>query len=228
MRAYFNILCFAFITTTHGFNTAFFSNPKTSKNIDAKKIFFEALESDREFNSATKVRTKLLDELTITNPTKKPGSLSSFLPIAPGTWQIIYAPHISTLSKLAGGSFDPVLYKLQSKKDSQIIVSHAKYSFPILGEGWLSVSGTYGTEDGDGVCRVDFDRAWIGVGSENKFSSYEEAPEEWYKNIINSVGKLGFRKEFAAFPVSYLDQDTIVFDFELFGTRICAKKISQN
>lgn len=33
-----------------------------------------------------------------------------------------------------------------------------------------------------------------------------------------------FIEPFAVFPVSYLDNDIIVFDFELLGTRICARK----
>ena len=191
-------------------------------SIDAKKEFLDSLDSVNSFNPASKTRTNLLDTMTNFNPTEKPGSTSSFLPIAPGTWKIVYAPHISTLSGLINGSFNPVIYDM--KKDGMTIVSHAKYNFPILGEGWLSVSGTYGTEDNDTRCRVDFEHAWIRIGAEN-WASYNDAPNTWYKGPINELGKLGFRKEFAVFPVSYLDKDTIVFDFELFGTRICARKM---
>lgn len=194
------------------------------ENPIAKTTFFESLNHESSFNTASKSRTDLLNDMIITNPTEQPGSLSSFESIAPGTWRIIYAPHISTLSGLLGGSFDPVLYEMKAEKME--IISHAKYSFPILGEGWLSVSGTYGTYDDDCVCRVDFDRAWIGIGSENRWTSFDQAPNVWYKGIINAFGQLGFRKEFAVFPVSYLDDDTIVFDFELFGTRICARKVT--
>ena len=100
-------------------------------------------------------------------------------------WQIVYAPHISTLSGLLGGSFDPVLYKLNS---DGTIVSHAKYSFPIIGQGWLSVSGTYGSEDDCDICRVDFDRAWIEVGQQDGSSeelqpigSFDDSHDDWYK-----------------------------------------------
>lgn len=189
-----------------------------------KKAFFDSLDRPDGFNQASKTRTALMNEMTTENPTKRPGSISSFRDIAPGSWRIIYAPHISTLSSVVGGSFDPVLYDMND--DGFKIVSHAKYNFPVLGEGWLSVSGIYDSMDNDRYCKVEFDRAWIGVGSKNKFDSIDDAPETWYKNIINSLGQLGFRKEFAVFPVSYLDEDTIVFDFELLGTRICATKLS--
>ena len=159
------------------------------------------------------------------SPTARPGSVQSFKNIAPGTWRIIYAPHIYTLSSLVGGEFDPVLYEMKS---DGTIVSHAKYSFPVIGQGWLSVSGRYGSEDDRDACRVDFDRAWVQVGAQNDgepIGSYDGAPDYWYKDMINSLGQMGFRREFAVFPVSYLDEDTIVFDFELFGTRICARKV---
>lgn len=227
----FLLLCLITRVNGFGLKNPFATSPKTAnsnKNSviinEAKQAFLESLEEDESFNQATKPRTTLLNKMTTSNPTSQPGSLSSFLPLAPGIWRIVYAPHISTLSGLVGGSFDPVLYEMNS---DQMIISHAKYTFPILGDGWLSVSGTYGTQDDDKVCRVNFDRAWIGIGTENKISSYDKAPDTWYKNIINSLGQLGFRKEFAVFPVSYLDEDTIVFDFELFGTRICARKISK-
>ena len=38
------------------------------------------------------------------------------------------------------------------------------------------------------------------------------------------MGKALFIEAFAVFPVSYLDDNLIVFDFELLGTRICARK----
>jgi len=195
-----------------------------------KATFLTSLNRENAFNTATKQRTELLNSMVTTNPTTRPGSVDSFQNIAPGTWQIVYAPHISTLSGLLAGSFDPVLYKLNS---DGTIVSHAKYSFPIIGQGWLSVSGTYGSEDGCDICRVDFDRAWIEVGQQDGSSSeelqpigsFDDSPDDWYKGVVNSLGQMGFRREFAVFPVSYLDNDTIVFDFELFGTRICARKV---
>jgi hypothetical protein len=57
------------------------------------------------------------------------------------------------------------------------------------------------------------------------YKSLDEVPDSFVKNAINSIGKAMFIDAFAVFPVSFLDDDTIVFDFELLGTRICAKKI---
>ena len=142
-----------------------------------------------------------MNKMTTKNPTRRPVSISSFRDIAPGTWRIIYAPHISTLSSVVGGSFDPVFYNMNN--DFFEIVSHAKYNFPVLSKGWLSVSGIYDNVENDRYCKVEFDRAWIGVGSKNKFDLIDDAPDTWYKNVIDSLGQLGFCKEFAVFPVLY-------------------------
>jgi hypothetical protein len=124
----------------------------------AKQNLLDSLDDPTGFNSATSERTKLVEELTKTNTTPKPGSINGFAQFAEGTWRIVYAPHIFTMGSLAGGSFDPVYYIM---KPGRIMTSHARYSFPLVGSGWLSVSGTYGSEDEDRTCRVDFDKAWV-------------------------------------------------------------------
>lgn len=161
-----------------------------------------------------------------------PGLNTTFSRVAPGTWTVIYAPHIANGAKFFGGKFE-VQYILY---DDGSITSHARYEFPIVGSGYLSVSGTYGSKDHIMVCRVDFDRAWITptVGDNDDvsrpkepFESLEDVPDSIWKRIINTIGKVMFIEQFAVFPISFLDEDTIVFDFELLGTRICARKVMQ-
>ena len=191
-----------------------------------KQLFLDALENPVAFNDATKSRTNLVKDMTIENPTVSPGSTKSFSKFAPGTWRIVYAPHISTMGKLAQGSFDPVLYILEPNGE---MISHARYDFPIIGSGWLSVSGTYSSQDEDRYCRVDFDKAWVTLnGDDNDRRPYQDldsVPPSFGKDLINAIGKFFFIDTVSIFPVSYLDQDTIVFDFELLGTRIVARKI---
>ena len=204
----------------------------TATTSSSKQRFLDSLDDPTGFNSASKERTQLVEELTKENVTPKPGSLGGFTPYAVGTWKIIYAPHIYTMGSLIGGSFSPVYYTM---KPNGIMTSHAKYTLPLFGTGWLSVSGTYGSEDNDTVCRVDFDKAWVKIitdDSNNKndnvigyIDSFEDVPDSISKTIIQTLGQLGFVKSVSVFPVSYLDEDTIVFDFELLGTRICARKI---
>jgi hypothetical protein len=175
---------------------------------------------------------------------EKPGSTETFLTssgsgplVAEGTWKIIYAPHITTAMNLFRGRFD-VTYDLFP--DSRI-VSHAYYDFPVFGRGFLSVSGTYGSVAGDAsntYSRVDFDKAWIkalpsssssstaaATLSDAPYNSLETVPDSFLKTVINEIGKRAFIESVAVFPVSFLDDDTIVFEFEFLGTKICARKV---
>lgn len=192
----------------------------------AKKNFIESLDDPTAFNIATKDRTRLVSALAHENPTPSPGSTKSFTPLAVGKWRIVYAPHIYTMARLGGGAFDPVHYIL---KPNGVMTSHARFEFPFVGSGWLSVSGTYGSEDEDRVCRVDFDEAWIKIGNEDPddspYESLESVAPSFWKDCIQALGKFFFIDSVSVFPVSYLDNDTIVFDFELLGTRICARKV---
>lgn len=81
------------------------------------------------------------------------------------------------------------------------------------------------------VCRVDFDEAWVRSFDGESFDmgpypDVASVPDSISKSFIRNVGRGLFIEPFAIFPVSYLDDDLIVFDFELLGTRICARKES--
>ncbi len=79
------------------------------------------------------------------------------------------------------------------------------------------------------VCRVDFDEAWIRPfdGESHNSGPYPNIasmPDSISKSVIRNLGRALFIEPFAIFPVSFLDDEVIVFDFELLGTRICARK----
>jgi len=178
----------------------------------------------------------------INNPTiQNPGRWESMQPLATGTWTVVYAPHMSTMAKVEGGGEFRVTYILNEDGTMQ---SHARLDFPWM--GWfgsgidcvyLSVSGTYGSVD-DTVCRVDFNKAWIktipkstttttnniNLNDDGPYPFLSDVPDSLTKNIITSLGNLFFVDSVSVFPVSFLDQNMIVFDFELLGTRICAMK----
>jgi hypothetical protein len=214
-------------TLIHGFSVKINQGPKIPMDTSSKNRFIQALDNPNAFNIAKKERTQLVAEMIQENPVPAPGSTSSFAPLAVGKWRIVYAPHISVMGQIFRGSFDPVYYIM---KQNQEMTSHAKYTFPIIGSGWLSVSGTYGSQDEDRVCRVDFNRAWVKVITDEKnngepYDSLDDVPPSPWKNGIQALGRFFFVDAVSVFPVSYLDEDTIVFDFELLGTRICARKI---
>lgn len=219
-----------------------------------KKNFFSSLDSMETINDATKERSallaKMIDEKKVvavgengngeipsstTISYEKPGSTKTFLAsgakVAAGTWKVVYAPHMTTAMELFRGRFD-VKYDLFS---DSTIVSHAYYDFPIVGKGYLSVSGTYGSVANDSTntySRVDFDKAWIKAlpSSDSTvmaapYESLDAVPDSFLKTVINEIGKRAFIESVAVFPVSFLDDDTIVFEFEFLGTKICAHKV---
>jgi hypothetical protein len=222
----------AFIFVCLGSSTEAFTSmfKKATPTTTTKDILLQKLDDPQTFNSANKERTQLVADLTKENPVDAPGSTQSFAPLACGTWRIVYAPHIYTMGSLLQGSFDPVYYIM---KPNGKMTSHARYNFPIIGSGWLSVSGSYTSQDEENACRVDFNKAWIKLIDKSSddpddaepFESLEAVPPSPWKDGIQALGKVFFIDAVSVFPVSYLDKDTIVFDFELLGTRICARKV---
>jgi hypothetical protein len=207
--------------------------------MSAKDSFLVSLDCLDQLNEGTTRRTRLLRQLIDTKSEvsideflsnnsmegisiKNPASWESMRPVAAGTWKVVYAPHMTAMASWAagGGSFD-VTYDLQQ---DDTMISHAKLDFSWLPPLVLSVSGTYGSVS-DQVCRVDFDRAWITLEGESPYPSYDDVPDDVLKPIISFLGKLFFIKQVSVFPISFLDENIIVFDFELLGTRICARKI---
>jgi hypothetical protein len=157
-----------------------------------------------------------------------PASTKTFAIVAPGLWNVIYAPHMTSIAKFLNVADLSVQYIL---KDDGSIFSHARYSLPPLNiHGYLSVSGTYNSVN-NYICRVNFNEAWIRSFYDNQSSinsgpypTIDNVPDSIIKSFIRNVGRLLFVESVAVFPVSYLDEEFIVFDFELLGTRICARK----
>lgn len=211
------------------------SSSRTSA-LNDKDAFLQSLEFDDRLNQPSKERTSLLNRMiankrvtsnlslprannddTSALSLENPGS--SFDSVAPGCWKVIYAPHMTTIAGLFGGEFR-VQYDLYNDRTME---SHARYDF-FDQQGYLSVSGTYGSVD-DTYCRVDFDQVWVKYQDDGgPYKQIDDVPESLSKSLINSIGRTMFIKEFSVFPVSFLDDDLIVFDFELLGTRICAKR----
>lgn len=213
----------------------------------SKDTFLDSLTYDNTLNEGTKRRTELLNdmisnkmEVTIKEVLKNqknsdttvsainPGSLASFLPVAPGTWKVVYAPHMTTIAKLAGGLDLDVEYILHA---DQTIESHAKFSSLPLGikSVYLSVSGKYDSIS-DTVCSVEWDKAWVKLitnsDDDKPYASLSDVPDSPLKTAITNVGKVAFIRPFSIFPVSFLANDLTVFDFEALGTRICARKVT--
>ena len=212
------------------------------------ETFLSVLEYSSELNDASKERTGMLNTLIenklVVDATNfplgkpagkrvsisKPGQQDSMLKVSAGTWKVIYAPHMKLGEALLGGGNLDVQYILYPNGN---IESHAKlFNFPWmpgLKSIYLSVSGNYGSLSDD-VCEIVWDEAWIKIVSESDtedqpHAQFSDVPDSLLKSIITNAGKRLFIRPFSVFPISFLSEDLIVFDFEILGTRICARKI---
>ena len=78
------------------------------------------------------------------------------------------------------------------------------------------------------VCRVKWDNIWWNVASDDNDTPalLSDVSRHILPDLIQRVGTRGFIEDFSKFPVSYLDEDTCVFEFSTLGTRICAARTS--
>ena len=212
------------------------------------EIFLNVLEYNSELNDASMERTSMLNSLIenklvvdansfpLGKPAgkrvsiSKPGQQDSMMKVSVGCWKVIYAPHMKLGEALLGGGNIDVQYILHPNGS---IESHAKLCnfpwMPGLKSIYLSVSGIYGSVSDD-VCEIIWDEAWVRIISESDTEDQPHAhisdvPDSIFKSIITNAGKRLFIKPFSVFPISFLSEDLIVFDFEILGTRICARKI---
>jgi hypothetical protein len=158
-----------------------------------------------------------------------------------GTWKVIHAPHIVWLSNvllLGTTKFGPIEYHLTV---NQQITSCVKYTtttttIPFWNRrhsqssgGWLCTSGYY-TNDSDDcdtttndnsntVVRIVWDMVWWNTEPYERPTPPNEGS---FPNSIQGLGTLGFVEPLSFFPVLYVDEQFVVFQF--FGLTITAMK----
>lgn len=187
-------------------------------NLDRTRLLQDLIDNKAEVPIQVYTSGNERNESSIQNP----GLWDSMQPVATGTWKVIYAPHMTTMAALAGKGTLDVSYMFERNGTMR---SHAVCDFSWLPSTViLSVSGTFGSVSSE-VCRVDFDRAWVTLDRKEPYPTFEDVPQDVWKEVISALGRLFFIEQVSVFPISYLDDNLIVFDFELLGTRICARKI---
>lgn len=216
-------------TTIASSPTSSSSSSSSVASIRRSINFINTLSKPYDLNADNDLRTKLLNEMIISGESlPNPANQKTFARVAPGLWNVIYAPHMTSIAIFLNVADLSVQYLL---KEDGSIISHARYSLPLLNiSGYLSVSGTYNSVN-DTICRVNFNEAWIRSFNDNQscmnigpYPTIDSVPDSIIKSFIRNIGRYLFVEAVAVFPVSYLDEELIVFDFELLGTRICARK----
>ena len=163
--------------------------------------------SDASLGSAVK---SLLAEA----PTPEP--ITNFADAA-GTWRVVHAPHIDTLSKLGLTTFNPIEYRISADGE---IASFVRYESAIVGNGWLCTDGTIANvaEADRSTVRIVWDRIWWQPGGEADAPPVDPEVEgnAFLAPLVQAIGKAGFIEPLSIFPVRYLDADVGVFNFQTF------------
>lgn len=159
------------------------------------------------------------------NPTQRPGADESYAKYANGLWRVSYAPHIQTFERVSGTMFD-VYYALEDGAMESYVRFESKFLGNAVALGHLCASGSYGSLS-DSETSITWRRVWCDL---NSFASGPSAADELSKHvspkIVQSLGILVFIESVSRFPVFYLDNDLVMFEFSLLGTKIIAAKIN--
>lgn len=165
----------------------------------------------------------VVEELQKLNPTSNPGAASSFERYAKGLWNVVYAPHITSIESILGVEFE-VFYILDGKGQA---ISNVKFQHkPLRIDGWLNVKGSYGSIDND-RCTVQWDRVWCDFEKQSP-SKFDEVEKHWLPDLVQAIGTALFVDGVSRFPVYYVDDTVCIFEFSMLGTKIVAKKLNSD
>ena len=133
-----------------------------------------------------------------------------------GTWRVVSAPLIDTLSRIALTKFE-IEYRIGV---GGTIGATVRYESKLVGSGWLCTDGTINNVDGALVPTValDWERIWWQPGGQANTPPTNPDVEgaAVLKPLVQKLGRFGFSPELAVFPVRYVDSDAglAVFNFQ--------------
>ncbi len=140
-----------------------------------------------------------------------------------GTWKIVWAPHINTLQKILFTNFE-VSYVFSEKIEDRL-TSNVVYTSPVFGRGHLNTEGVVSINTDYSECSIVWDKIWWDMQPSPTCST--NISNHILPSMVQTLGKAAFIEGVSKFPIQYLDTNTCVFLFTLFGTRICAQRQSQ-
>ena len=134
---------------------------------------------------------------------------------AAGTWRVVSAPLIDTLSSVALTKFD-ITYRIGS---GGTIGATVRYDSRLVGNGWLCTDGTISNDAGASpTVRLIWRRVWWQPGGEADAPPLDPDAEgaTALKPLVQAIGRAGFSPDLAVFPVAYFDASggLAVFKFQ--------------
>lgn len=137
-----------------------------------------------------------------------------------GTWHVVHAPHIDTLSSLLLTRFDPIEYRL----DGGEIASYVRYrsKLPFVGDGWLCTSGTISdAASAASTVRLTWDQIWWVPGGDEAATPPPPSGGA-LRPLVQALGRAAFIEAFSVFPVLHVGDELAVFQFA--GWTVCAAR----
>eukprot|EP00793_Prasinoderma_coloniale_P004312 PRCOL_00000072-RA len=158
------------------------------------------------------------------------GGDGGMLSIAQGTWDVVWAPHISRLSVPVGVRIDPIRYRVRGNE----ISSNVRLSLPLMPRPvWLSAAGTFEPR-GDKECRVLFDKFWVDATPSDTVREWAPqlptgvGPLALAERFVDQTGRAAFFPALSRFPVLYMDDRFAVFQFPPLRSNIAIVRVGEN
>ena len=121
-----------------------------------------------------------------------------------GTWRVVHAPHIDTLSQLALTTFDPIEYVIAADGS---ITSNVRYSSKLVGSGWLCTDGTIENVVGEStpMVKIVWENIWWAPTEAATPPASPAADGVLLPDLIQAIGHVGFIEPLSVFPVRMID-----------------------
>jgi hypothetical protein len=135
---------------------------------------------------------------------------------AAGTWRVVGAPLIDSLSRLALATFD-ITYRIGAEGT---VGATVWYSSRLVGDGWLCTDGTIANADDatTPTVKLVWERIWWQPGGTADAPPVDPDVQgaAFLRPLVQALGRFGFSEPLARFPVKFLDTSSglAIFEFQ--------------
>uniref|UniRef100_A0A7S4MUL8 Plastid lipid-associated protein/fibrillin conserved domain-containing protein n=1 Tax=Prymnesium polylepis TaxID=72548 RepID=A0A7S4MUL8_9EUKA len=142
-----------------------------------------------------------------------------------GTWGVVSAPLIDTISRLALTQFG-IEYRIGA---AGTIGATVRYDSRLVGSGWLCTDGTIKNVVGAPAPTVSlvWERIWWQPGGKASAPPLDPDVEgaTALRPVVQALGRLGFSESLAVFPVRYVDSSAGIAVFQFQGLTVAVRRM---
>ena len=142
-----------------------------------------------------------------------------------GTWRVVSAPLIDSISSLALTKLD-ITYRV----GAGTIGATVRYDSKLVGTGWLCTDGTIANVDDaeQPTVKLVWERIWWQPGGSADVAPLDPEADgaAALRPLVQALGRAGFSPELAVFPVRYVDANSGLAVFQFQGLTVAVKRIA--